>query len=73
MAEIRRGEAASVSEGVRDPEGEVAAAIDAYLQLANGDLKLALAVSVADGIAVSKLVSTGYARWRQPKRRTRGW
>jgi hypothetical protein len=73
MAELRRGETASESEGGRDPDGEVAAAVDAYLQLANGDVKLALAVSVADGIAVSKLVSTGYARWRQPKSRGRGW
>jgi hypothetical protein len=72
MAELRRGETTSESEGGRDPDGEVAAAVDAYLQLANGDVKLALAVSVADGIAVSKLVSTGYARWRQPKRRCRG-
>jgi hypothetical protein len=72
MAEVQRGETAAVSEGGRDPEGEVAAAVDAYLRLANGDAKLALAVSVADGIAVSKLVSTGFARWRQPKRRTQG-
>jgi hypothetical protein len=69
MAEVRRGETGSAAEPVREPDGEVAAAVDAYLKLANGDLRLALAVSVADGIAVSRLVSTGYARWRQPKRR----
>jgi hypothetical protein len=66
MVEGRRGETSSGSEPSREPDGEVAAA---YLKLANGDVRLALAVSVADGIAVSRLVSTGYARWRQPKRR----
>lgn len=69
MAEVRGAEAASGIEPAREPDGEVAAAVDAYLKLANGDVRLALAVSVADGIAVSRLVSTGYARWRQPKRR----
>jgi hypothetical protein len=69
MVEVRRGETSSGSEPSREPDGEVAAAMDAYLKLANGDVRLALAVSVADGIAVSRLVSTGYARWRQPKRR----
>ena len=69
MAELRRADTVSGAEISREPDGEVAAAIDAYLKLANGDVRLALAVSVADGIAVSRLVSTGYARWRQPKRR----
>lgn len=69
MVEVRRGGGAFAAEPAREPDGEVTAAVDAYLKLANGDLRLALAVSVADGIAVSKLVSTGYARWRQPKRR----
>ena len=69
MAEMRDGGVACAAGPAREPDGEVAAAVDAYLKLANGDLRLALAVSVADGIAVSKLVSTGYARWRQPKRR----
>lgn len=50
---------------------DLKAAMDAYLKLANGDVRLALEVSVADGLAVSKLVSTGFARWRQPGRRTR--
>jgi hypothetical protein len=71
MAETRRDEVAAASELARDPDGEVTAAVDAYLKLARGDLRLALAVSVADGLAVSKLVSTGFARWRQPKRRAR--
>ena len=71
MAEVRRERSAAVPELLRDPDGEVRAAVDAYLRLANGDVKLALAVSVADGIAVSKLVSTGFARWRQPTRRSR--
>ena len=69
MVEVRAGQTTSGPEPSREPDGEVAAAMDAYLKLANGDLRLALAVSVADGIAVSRLVSTGFARWRQPKRR----
>ncbi len=72
MADTRRGERLSAAELAADAEGEIAAAVDAYLRLANGDVRLALAVSVADGIAVSKLVSTGYARWRQPKGRSSG-
>ncbi|NNM74609.1 hypothetical protein [Enterovirga aerilata] len=69
MAELRCGNVTHAAEGPRESDREVAAAIDAYLKLANGDLRLALAVSVADGIAVSKLVSTGFARWRQPRSR----
>jgi hypothetical protein len=69
MAELRRGETGSATEAARESDGEVAATVDAYLKLANGDLRLALAVSVADAIAVSRLVSTGFARWRQPKAR----
>lgn len=60
------GEIEPGPEPLRDTDRDLSAAMDAYLRLANGDVRLALAVSVADGLAVSKLVSTGFARWRQP-------
>ena len=62
------GETRAASGAVRsDPE--LTEAVDAYLRLTRGDLREALALSVADAIAVARLVSTGYARLRQPKRR----
>lgn len=69
MAKAGRDDMEDRADFGREPDREVAATVDAYLKLANGDVRLALAVSVADALAVSKLVSTGYARWRQPKRR----
>jgi hypothetical protein len=72
MTELGRQSGRSEPEPKRDQEGEVAAAMEEYLKLAHGDVRLALAVSVADGIAVSRLVSTGFARWRQPARRRPG-
>jgi hypothetical protein len=68
MAKLRRDSALGAGDEPREPDHEVAAAVDAYLKLTGGDVRQALAVSVADGIAVSKLMSTGYARWRQPSR-----
>lgn len=47
---------------------EVAASVEAYLKLANGDLRQALALAVTDAIETAKLVSAGFARWRQPAR-----
>ena len=69
MSETLPERHASRAEPARSGNREVESAVDAYLRLANGDVRLALAVSVADGLAVSKLVSTGYARWRHPARR----
>lgn len=47
-----------------DPE--LAAAVSEYLRMTHGNVEQALAVAVADGLAVSRLVSTGFARLRQP-------
>lgn len=47
-----------------DPEIEAIA--DQYVALTQGNLRLALAVSVADGIEATRLVSRGFARWGQP-------
>ncbi len=66
MGEVRAG----ATEGRPDPE--LADAIEAYLKITRGDVRQALALSVADAIAVTRLVSTGYARLRQPKRRWLG-
>ena len=49
--------AAPVFEGL-----EVANAINAYMDRANGDMRLALAMSVADGVVASKLVAGSASR-----------
>jgi hypothetical protein len=45
---------------------------EAYLNLAHGDPLAALLQAVADGRAVSALVSRGFARWGHPERRVSG-
>lgn len=47
-----------------DPEVEAIA--QAYVEMAQGNVRLALSVSVADRIATARLVSRGFARWGQP-------
>ena len=65
-----RGEDSSGSQAALEGQRpEVAAAVEAYLRLGNGDLRQALALAVTDAIETAKLVSTGFARWRQPERR----
>jgi hypothetical protein len=43
--------------------------VEAYLSQAAGDPVAALLQAVADGRAVSALVSRGFARWGQPESR----
>ena len=56
--------AAKNDPGEVDPDIEAIA--DAYVELAQGNVRLALCVSVADRIAAARLVSRGFARWGQP-------
>ena len=42
---------------------------EAYLSQADGDALTALLQAIADGRAVSALVSPGFARWGQPEQR----
>lgn len=49
----------------------VAAAVQAYLSLASGDTRQALALAVKDAIDASQLVSRGFARWGEPTRSDR--
>lgn len=50
---------------------EVLATVDAYLEQAGGDARIALVHAVVDGLAVAGLVSRGFARWGQLPRRAR--
>ena len=50
---------------------EVLATVDAYLEQAGGDARIALVHAVVDGFAVAGLVSRGFALWGQPQRRAR--
>ena len=45
---------------------------EAYLSQADGDALAALLQAIADGRAVSALVSWGFARWGQPDERASG-
>jgi hypothetical protein len=45
---------------------------EAYLSQAEGDPVVALLQAIADGRAVSALVSRGFARWGQPEGRVNG-
>jgi hypothetical protein len=49
-----------------DSDAEIEAIADAYVELARGNVRLALSVSIADRIAATRLVSRGFARWGQP-------
>ena len=42
----------------------------AYLSQADGDVRAALLQAIADGRAVSAVVSRGFARWGQPESRS---
>jgi hypothetical protein len=45
---------------------------EVYLSQANGDARTALLRAIADGRAVSALVSRGFARWGEPEQRVSG-
>lgn len=52
------------------PRPDVDAAMRDYLALTNGDVRQAFALAVTDAVEAAKLVSFGFARWRQPVKRT---
>lgn len=56
----------AVQEELSDVDPDIEAIAQAYVELAQGNVRLALCVSVADRIAASRLVSRGFARWGQP-------
>lgn len=55
--------------GASELDPEVEALAEAYVELAAGNVRLALAVSVADRLETARLVSRGFARWGRPARR----
>ena len=61
-----QGELRSEGPAAREGDAEIEAIAEAYVEMARGNVRLALSVSVADRIAATKLVSRGFARWGQP-------
>jgi hypothetical protein len=66
MGDAGRGEVMSEASRPMEVRSEAEEVAEAYVRQARGDLRLALLDSVRDGMAVSALVSRGYARWGRP-------
>jgi hypothetical protein len=69
MGDAGHGEIMSEARDARVLPSEAEEVAEAYVRHARGDLRLALLDAVRDGIAVSALVSRGYARWGRPDSR----
>lgn len=72
MGEAMNGKAVPAGQPRSEPSREACEAATAYLDQAGGDPRRALHLAVQDGIVAAAMVSTGYARWGQPARRTGG-
>lgn len=68
MHDAGRGPSLPEAEAVPAHPREVLALAAAYLDRAHGDARATLVEAVADGVAVTALVSRGFARWAPPAR-----